>query len=168
MKKLFTTVVVAAFAVGTLAIAEEVKTNESPVKHEQPKAEEKAKMENPADPVKGLDMQKSESGLEWQDIKVGTGKAPEKGKTVVVHYTGWLTDGKKFDSSVDRGEKFEFPIGMSRVIKGWDEGVMSMKIGGVRKLFIPANLAYGNRDVGGGLIPANSTLVFQVELFDVK
>ena len=106
--------------------------------------------------------------LQIEDITVGTGDSPTAGQTVVVHYTGWLTNGKKFDSSVDRGEPFEFQIGVGQVIQGWDQGVMSMKIGGKRKLTIPPELAYGNRDVGGGLIPANSTLIFEVELLGLK
>ena len=106
--------------------------------------------------------------LQIEDIVEGTGASPTKGQTVVVHYTGWLTDGTKFDSSVDRGEPFEFNIGVGQVIKGWDDGVLTMKIGGKRKLTIPPELAYGDRDVGGGLIPANSTLIFEVELLDLK
>ncbi|MHA2141716.1 MAG: FKBP-type peptidyl-prolyl cis-trans isomerase [Candidatus Thorarchaeota archaeon] len=106
--------------------------------------------------------------LQIEDIVVGTGASPTKGQTVVVHYTGWLTDGKKFDSSVDRGAPFEFRIGLGEVIQGWDQGVLTMKIGGKRKLTIPPELAYGSRDVGGGLIPANSTLVFEVELLGLK
>ena len=106
--------------------------------------------------------------LQIDDIVVGTGASPTTGQTVVVHYTGWLTDGKKFDSSVDRGVPFEFNIGVGQVIKGWDEGVLTMKIGGKRKLTIPPELAYGDRDVGNGLIPANSTLIFEVELLDLK
>ena len=106
--------------------------------------------------------------LQIEDIVVGTGDAPKHGQTVVVHYTGWLTDGKKFDSSVDRGQPFEFQIGVGQVIQGWDQGVATMKVGGKRKLTIPPKLAYGNRDVGDGLIPANSTLVFEVELLDLK
>ncbi|MGD9382288.1 MAG: FKBP-type peptidyl-prolyl cis-trans isomerase [Candidatus Thorarchaeota archaeon] len=106
--------------------------------------------------------------LQIEDIVVGTGASPTKGQTVVVHYTGWLTDGKKFDSSVDRGTPFEFKIGLGEVIQGWDQGVLTMKIGGKRKLTIPPELAYGSRDVGGGLIPANSTLVFEVELLGLK
>ncbi|MBD3406275.1 MAG: hypothetical protein GF411_09215 [Candidatus Lokiarchaeota archaeon] len=108
------------------------------------------------------------SELQIEDIELGTGPSPKKGQKVVVHYTGWLTSGKKFDSSVDRGEPFEFTIGVGKVIKGWDQGVMTMKVGGKRKLTIPPELAYGTREVGGGLIPANSTLIFEVELLDLK
>jgi peptidylprolyl isomerase len=112
------------------------------------------------------------SGLQITDIKVGTGATPRSGQTCVMHYTGWLSEsgrkGKKFDSSVDRGEPFEFPIGTGRVIKGWDEGVASMKVGGKRTLVIPPALGYGARDVGNGLIPPNSTLIFDVELLGVK
>ncbi len=106
--------------------------------------------------------------LQIEDIVIGTGNSPVKGQKVVVHYTGWLTDGKKFDSSVDRGQPFEFNIGVGQVIQGWDQGVLSMKIGGKRKLTIPPELAYGSRDVGDGLIPPNSTLIFEVELLDLK
>lgn len=106
------------------------------------------------------------SGLKYEDVKVGTGDAAETGKTVSVHYTGWLTDGKKFDSSKDRGQPFEFPLGGGRVIKGWDEGVKGMKVGGVRKLTIPPELGYGARGAGGA-IPPNATLVFEVELLKV-
>jgi FKBP-type peptidyl-prolyl cis-trans isomerase len=106
--------------------------------------------------------------LQIEDIVPGTGSSPAHGQTVVVHYSGWLTDGKKFDSSVDRGEPFEFQVGVGQVIQGWDQGVITMKIGGKRKLTIPPKLAYGNRDIGGGLIPPNSTLIFEVELLDLK
>ncbi|MBY8996208.1 MAG: FKBP-type peptidyl-prolyl cis-trans isomerase [Candidatus Thorarchaeota archaeon] len=106
--------------------------------------------------------------LQIEEIVIGSGDAPNQGQTVVVHYTGWLTDGKKFDSSVDRDQPFEFKIGVGQVIQGWDHGVLSMKVGGKRKLTIPPELAYGDRDVGGGLIPANSTLIFEVELLDLK
>jgi peptidylprolyl isomerase len=113
----------------------------------------------------------TESGLQYRDIKQGTGAQPQAGNTVVVHYTGWLwEDGKKgdkFDSSVDRGQKFSFPIGQGRVIKGWDEGVATMKVGGKRELIIPPDLAYGSRGAGG-VIPPNATLMFEVELFDVR
>jgi FKBP-type peptidyl-prolyl cis-trans isomerase FkpA len=105
-------------------------------------------------------------GLEIQDLKVGDGAEAVKGKKVSVHYTGWLTNGTKFDSSKDRGDPFEFPLGGGRVIKGWDEGVQGMKVGGKRKLTIPPGLGYGARGAGG-VIPPNATLVFEVELLGV-
>lgn len=111
------------------------------------------------------------SGLQITDTKVGTGVAPRAGQICVMHYTGWLyqngAKGAKFDSSLDRGQPFEFPIGTGRVIKGWDEGVASMKVGGKRTLIIPPDLGYGARGAGG-VIPPNATLVFEVELLDVK
>lgn len=107
------------------------------------------------------------SGLKYIDQKVGTGPSPSVGKTVRVHYTGKLANGQKFDSSVDRGEPFEFQIGVGQVIKGWDEGVMSMKVGGKRTLIIPASLGYGARGAGG-VIPPNAELHFEVELLGVK
>jgi peptidylprolyl isomerase len=110
----------------------------------------------------------TKSGLKYVEVKVGDGKTAKAGNTVEVHYTGTLTNGKKFDSSRDRGKPFSFNLGAGMVIKGWDEGVAGMKEGGKRKLMIPANLAYGNRDVGNGLIPANSELYFDVELIKVK
>lgn len=105
--------------------------------------------------------------LKIEDVKVGTGAEAVAGKAVTVHYTGWLTDGTKFDSSLDNGKRFTFPLGGGRVIKGWDQGVAGMKVGGVRKLTIPPHLGYGERGAGG-VIPPNATLVFEVELFDVK
>jgi len=108
----------------------------------------------------------TESGLKYIDHVVGTGPSPQSGQTVTVHYTGTLTDGSKFDSSLDRGQPFEFTIGIGRVIKGWDEGVMSMKVGGKRRLIIPPQLGYGSRNMGP--IPPNSTLIFEVELLSVK
>jgi peptidylprolyl isomerase len=107
------------------------------------------------------------SGLQYIDLVVGSGAQPQLAQTVTVHYTGWLTDGKKFDSSVDRTEPFQFQIGVGMVIKGWDEGVMTMRIGGKRKLIIPAQIGYGARGAGG-IIPPNATLVFEVELLGVK
>ena len=111
------------------------------------------------------------SGLQYEDTTVGTGETPETGQMCVMHYTGWLyQDGKKgakFDSSLDRGKPFEFPIGTGRVIKGWDEGVASMKVGGKRTLIIPPALGYGARGAGG-VIPPNATLIFDVELLGLK
>jgi len=107
------------------------------------------------------------SGLSYTDLVKGTGAQPVSGKSVTVHYTGWLTDGKKFDSSVDRGQPFVFRIGAGEVIPGWDEGVMGMRVGGKRKLIVPAKLGYGENGAGG-VIPPNATLVFEVELLDVE
>ena len=110
------------------------------------------------------------SGLQTIDTKEGTGPSPA-GKTAVVHYTGWLYEngqkGKKFDSSVDRGQPFEFPVGQGRVIKGWDEGIATMKVDGKRTLIVPPALGYGARGAGG-VIPPNATLMFDVELLGVK
>ena len=111
------------------------------------------------------------SGLQITDAKVGTGASPKPGQTCVMHYTGWLyqngAKGQKFDSSLDRGQPFEFPIGQKRVIAGWDEGVATMKVGGKRTLVIPPELGYGARGAGG-VIPPNATLIFEVELLGVK
>ncbi len=107
------------------------------------------------------------SGLKYVDQAVGTGDVAVVGKNVNVHYTGWLENGKKFDSSVDRGQPFSFPLGAGRVIKGWDEGVQGMKVGGKRKLTIPSDLGYGSRGAGG-VIPPNATLIFDVELLGVR
>ena len=107
------------------------------------------------------------SGLKYEDLVVGKGESPKVGQTVTVHYTGTLTDGKKFDSSLDRNEPFQFQIGVGQVIKGWDEGVMTMKVGGKRKLTIPPTLGYGANGAGD-VIPPNATLLFDVELLGVK
>jgi peptidylprolyl isomerase len=116
-------------------------------------------------------MEKTSSGLEYEDTTVGTGASPTRGQTCVMHYTGWLWEngakGKKFDSSHDRNKPFTFPIGQGRVIKGWDEGVASMKVGGKRKLIIPAHLGYGDRGAGG-VIPPGATLIFEVELLGIR
>ncbi len=106
-------------------------------------------------------------GLKYWDIKVGTGETAAAGQNVTVHYTGWLTNGKKFDSSVDRNEPFQFGLGQHQVIKGWDEGVAGMKVGGKRQLHIPAALAYGDRGAGG-VIPPGADLIFDVELLKVQ
>lgn len=107
------------------------------------------------------------SGLRYSVLKKGTGPSPKKGQNVVVHYTGWLKDGTKFDSSVDRGQPFSFRVGIGQVIRGWDEGVLSMKVGEKRKFTIPPKLAYGARGAGR-VIPPNATLIFEVELLDLK
>ncbi len=109
---------------------------------------------------------KTADGLEYWDIKVGTGATAQAGQTVKVHYTGWLTNGKKFDSSVDHGQPFSFQLGAGQVIKGWDEGVAGMKVGGKRQLRIPPELGYGQR--GYPPIPANATLIFDVQLLGVQ
>ena len=116
-------------------------------------------------------MVKTPSGLQYEDTVVGTGASPKSGQTCVMNYTGWLWEngqkGKMFDSSVGK-KPFEFAIGAGRVIKGWDEGVATMKVGGKRTLLIPPDLGYGTRGAGGGLIPPNATLIFDVELLGVK
>jgi peptidylprolyl isomerase len=113
----------------------------------------------------------SSSGLSHEDTLVGTGESPRAGQTCVMHYTGWLwvdgAKGSKFDSSLDRGRPFAFPLGKGQVIRGWDEGVASMKVGGKRTLLIPPELGYGSRGAGG-VIPANATLLFEVELLELR
>ena len=117
-------------------------------------------------PVAASDYSKTPSGLQYCDLKVGDGASPDPGKQVTVHYTGWLTNGKRFDSSVVKKRPFTFEIGRRRVIKGWDEGVMSMKVGGIPQLKVPPALGYG---AGGHppVIPKNATLIFEVELLEV-
>ena len=118
-----------------------------------------------------MPMTKTSSGLQYEDTQAGTGASPARGQTCVMHYTGWLwvngAKGAKFDSSLDRGRPFEFPIGQGRVIKGWDEGVATMKIGGKRTLLIPPELGYGARGAGG-VIPPGATLLFEVQLLELK
>ena len=108
----------------------------------------------------------TDSGLKYEDLEEGEGAAAEPGQRVSVHYTGWLTDGTQFDSSVARNEPFQFALGKGMVIRGWDEGVAGMKVGGRRKLTIPPQLGYGARGAGG-VIPPNATLVFEVELLEI-
>ena len=129
----------------------------------------------PAEPAAPAASSSAVTSLQSTDVKAGTGAEAVAGKTVSVHYTGWLYDekaadkhGAQFDSSHDRDEPFEFSLGSGQVIQGWDQGVVGMKVGGQRTLTIPASLAYGETGAGGGLIPANATLVFDVELLDVK
>jgi len=114
----------------------------------------------------------TQSGLKYVDVKVGNGETARPGQNAVVHYTGWLyiagEKGRQFDSSRTRGQPFSFPLGGGRVIKGWDEGVVGMKTGGHRTLIIPPGLAYGAQGAGGGAIPPNATLIFDVELIDLK
>ncbi len=114
-----------------------------------------------------MQQQTTPSGLAYIDLVTGTGASPKSGDRVTVHYSGYLLDGKKFDSSVDRGQPFTFVIGVGQVIRGWDEGVMTMKVGGKRKLIIPPQLGYGSRGAGG-VIPPNAELVFDVELLGIK
>ena len=122
-------------------------------------------------PAKAQPVMTTPDGLKIIDTQPGTGASPQTGQTCVMHYTGWLyengTKGKKFDSSVDRGSPFEFKIGVGQVIRGWDEGVATMKVGGKRTLIIPPDLGYGARGAGG-VIPPNATLIFDVELLGVK
>ena len=108
----------------------------------------------------------TDSGLKYEDLVEGAGATAANGHQVSVHYTGWLVDGTKFDSSVDRGQPFGFALGRGSVIRGWDEGVAGMKVGGKRKLTIPPQLGYGTRGAGG-VIPPNATLVFEVELLGI-
>jgi len=127
-----------------------------------------ARADEKIDPAK---MKKTDSGLRYQDLKEGNGAKPKTGQTCEMHYTGWLWEdgkkGKKFDSSHDRDQSFKFKLGEGQVIKGWDEGVATMKIGGKRLLLLPPELAYGERGAGG-VIPANATLLFEVELLGAE
>lgn len=109
----------------------------------------------------------TDSGLKYEDLAVGDGPSAAAGQTVTVHYTGWLTDGSKFDSSVDRDDPFRFPLGRGQVIRGWEEGLVGMQVGGKRRLTIPPQLGYGAAGAGG-VIPPHATLIFEIELLDVS
>lgn len=122
--------------------------------------------EEALEPIIG-DLVTTATGLQYQDLVVGSGVEAKAGDLVSVHYTGWLDDGAKFDSSLDRGQPFEFTLGLGKVIQGWDEGVAGMKVGGKRKLIIPPDLAYGASGAGA-VIPPNATLTFEVELLEIK
>ena len=140
----------------------------SPLASQTPAAGKTAKVGAPS---KGTTMITTPSGLQYLDLVEGAGPSPSKGQTCTMHYTGWLSDGgkpgKKFDSSVDRGQPFSFTLGVHQVIAGWDEGVATMKAGGKRTLHIPSALGYGTRGAGG-VIPANADLIFDVELISFK
>ena len=146
------------------ATAKEEKMDSKKEKKAAKKEKKADKKEKKADAGK---IDKRANGLIVQELKVGTGAEAVSGKTIAAHYTGSLTNGKVFDSSKGN-QPIKFQLGAGRVIKGWDEGLVGMKVGGKRKLTIPPDLAYGSRDVGNGLIPANSTLIFEVELMEVE
>lgn len=116
---------------------------------------------------KGKRIHRTASGLQYEELRVGTGGRPASGQVVVVHYTGWLADGTKIDSSIERNQPFEFKLGSGMVIKGFDEGIASMRLHGKRKLIIPPELGYGERGAGS-VVPASSTLVFEVELLEIR
>lgn len=159
---------VLVLCVATSAVAQESQPASEPdsgaaklAQEAKPKAKKKVSVLEMMEPTK------TKSGLQFLDLKPGSGKIPSRGQTVVVHYTGWLKDGTKFDSSLDRGRPFKFILGKGQVIKGWDEGLSTMQVGGKRKLFIPPHLGYGVRGAGG-TIPPNADLVFEVELLGVE
>lgn len=142
------------------------KTQKIETANGEAKTTETSEMQKPQNGSAKADTVTTASGLQYIDMVVGDGARPEAGKMVAVHYTGWLLDGTKFDSSKDRNQPFTFQLGQGRVIKGWDEGVAGMQVGGIRKLIIPSDLGYGARGAGN-VIPPNATLVFEVELLGI-
>ncbi|MBE9118319.1 FKBP-type peptidyl-prolyl cis-trans isomerase [Lusitaniella coriacea LEGE 07157] len=154
-------------AIAVTEISQPKATVEATVPQDAPQDVKLIAMDNQEDDKDMENTVTTDSGLQYVDLVEGTGASPEKGQTVVVHYTGTLEDGSKFDSSRDRNQPFSFKIGVGQVIKGWDEGVASMKVGGRRKLIIPSELGYGSRGAGG-VIPPNATLLFDVELLDIR
>jgi len=165
--------------IGLVAIAGCAKKEASPPAEQQSSAAtqtEQTTTETPAQqtapaesgiPMVAGDTVTTASGLKYIEIAAGSGPTPEPGNLIGAHYTGWLLDGKKFDSSRDRGQPLQFPIGKGRVIKGWDEGLLSMSVGGRRLLIIPPELGYGDRGTPGGPIPPKATLIFDVELVSI-
>lgn len=160
--QIWSSIILVAFSSGMVAAPSAQEKPAAKAAAPSPKAATSAKA-----PAAALKMVTTPSGLKYVDLAVGKGPTPKAGDRVFVHYTGWLTNGKKFDSSVDRNQPFDFVLGRGEVIKGWDEGVASMHVGGKRKLTIPSRLAYGPRGVGG-VIPPNATLIFEVELLRVR
>lgn len=162
MKKLSIALVIALSFVG---FASQVRAEEG-VAAEKTEKSDKVDKGHKKSSAKKMAEKKDVTELKIDDLKVGKGAMAESGKSVTVHYTGWLTNGKKFDSSLDAKKPFTFQLGAGQVIQGWDKGVVGMKVGGKRKLTIPANMGYGERGAGD-VIPPNSTLVFEVELLNV-
>lgn len=156
-------------AAGQPAATSEHSASASQTSQAQETASPPAAQKAPAAPTPTTDAQTKTlpSGLKYVDLVEGTGPSPQHGQICVVHYTGWFTNGQKFDSSLDRGQPYSFPLGMGRVIKGWDEGVQSMKVGGKRKLIVPYQLAYGEAG-RPPLIPPKSDLIFEVQLLQIK
>ena len=166
--KLFTLIFAMALIISCSSEKKQSETEDAALAKEGTENTSQAEAVNTVKPIVVPDNAiETESGLKYVDEKIGDGKQPEKGQRVAVHYTGKLMDGTKFDSSYDRNEPIEFSCGMREMIQGFDEGIMTMKVGGKRILYIPANLAYGERGIPN-VIPPNSMIVFDVELVDIK